>query len=96
MHHLIDPRTGLPAGGPWRTVSVAAASCAEANAASTAAIVAGAAAVRWLTDQHLPARLVGHDGDVVVTRGWPAAEGGLVDPPAVSRLAAYAGDAEQA
>ena len=25
VHHLIDPRTGLPARSPWRTVSVAAA-----------------------------------------------------------------------
>src|SRR5262249_42741486 len=41
LHHIIDPRTGLPASGPWRTVSIVAASCAEANAASTAAIVAG-------------------------------------------------------
>ena len=50
MHHIIDPRTGLPAAGPWRTVSVAAASCAEANAASTAAIIAGDGAVSWLTE----------------------------------------------
>ena len=41
VHHIVDPRTGWPAAGPWRTVSVAAASCAEANAAATAAIVAG-------------------------------------------------------
>jgi len=88
MHHIIDPRTGLPAAGPWRTVSVAAASCAEANAASTAAIIAGDAAVGWLTEQRLPARLIGHDGTIALTGGWPAAEGGLVDPPATSRLAA--------
>ena len=41
MHHIVDPRTGRPAAGPWRTASVAAATCAEANAAATAAIVAG-------------------------------------------------------
>ena len=32
-HHLIDPRTGLPAVSPWRTVSVAAGSCVDANTA---------------------------------------------------------------
>ena len=88
MHHIIDPRTGLPAAGPWRTVSVAAASCAEANAASTAAIIAGDEAVGWLSEQGLPARLIGHDGTIALTGGWPAAEGGRVDPPATSRLAA--------
>ena len=36
-HHVIDPRTGAPAKTPWRTVSVAAASCVDANTASTAA-----------------------------------------------------------
>ena len=88
MHHIIDPRTGLPAAGPWRTVSVAAASCAEANAASTAAIIAGDDAVGWLTAQGLPARLIGHDGTIALTGGWPDAEGGRLDPPATSRLAA--------
>src|ERR1700724_862020 len=37
LHHILDPRTGLPAPACWRTVSVAAASCADANTASTAA-----------------------------------------------------------
>ncbi len=89
MHHIIDPRTGLPADGPWRTVSVAAASCAEANAASTAAIIAGDDAPDWLTTQGLPARLIGHDGRVVLTWGWPEADGGRVNPPVTSRLADY-------
>ena len=48
LHHIVDPRTGWPADGPWRTATVAAATCADANAASTAAIVAGAAAEDWL------------------------------------------------
>ena len=91
MHHIIDPRTALPAAGPWRTVSVAAASCAEANAASTAAIIAGDEAVGWLGEQGLPARLIGHDGTIALTGGWPAAEGGRVDPPAWSWLAVYRG-----
>jgi thiamine biosynthesis lipoprotein len=73
-HHLVDPATGLPATGPWRTVSVAAASCVDANTAATAAIVMGAAAEGWLSARRLPARLVGQDGGVVVTGGWPEEE----------------------
>jgi len=88
LHHIIDPRTGLPASGPWRTVSVVAASCAEANAASTAAIVAGDEAFGWLTAQGLPARLIGHDGLVRQTAGWPREADGRVDPPE-SRLSVY-------
>ncbi|MFE9768535.1 FAD:protein FMN transferase [Streptomyces sp. NPDC005808] len=71
LHHILDPRTGLPAETPWRTVSVAAATCADANAASTAALVKGAGAERWLTHLGLPARLVANDGTVVTTPGWP-------------------------
>ncbi|MFG3292260.1 FAD:protein FMN transferase [Streptomyces sp. NPDC048179] len=71
LHHIVDPRTGLPVRSPWRTVSVAAASCADANAATTAALVKGAGAERWLTRLGLPARLVTHRGTVVTTPGWP-------------------------
>lgn len=56
---------------PWRTVSVAAATCADANAAGTAALVKGAGAQRWLAGLGLPARLVANDGTVVTTPGWP-------------------------
>ncbi len=70
-HHIVDPATGAPATEHWRTVSVAAANCVDANIASTAAIVLGAAATDWLEDTALPARLVGIDGDVAVTAGWP-------------------------
>ncbi|HEX9066302.1 MAG TPA: FAD:protein FMN transferase [Streptosporangiaceae bacterium] len=91
MHHIVDPRTGLPASGPWRTISVVAASCAEANAAATAAIVAGEAAPHWLARHGLPARLVGHDGQTLRTRGWPDTDGGRIEPPASAWLPAYAG-----
>jgi thiamine biosynthesis lipoprotein len=75
LHHIVDPRTGLPAGGPWRTVSVAAETCADANAAATAAIVAGRRAEGWLAAAGLPARLVGHDGQVRRLGGWPDTAG---------------------
>ena len=71
-HHIVEPRTGAPALEVWRTVSVAAASCVDANVASTAAIVRGERAVAWLDEAGLPARLVRPDGTVVATCGWPA------------------------
>jgi len=71
-HHIVDPRTGAPAAEYWRTVSVAAATCVDANIASTAAIVQGASARSWLADAGLPARLVRTSGDVEATAGWPA------------------------
>jgi thiamine biosynthesis lipoprotein len=71
-HHLLDPRTGRPATTPWRTVSVAARSCLDANVASTAAIVLGASAPTWLREGGLPARLVASDGALVHVAGWPA------------------------
>ena len=46
VHHIIDPSTGEPAQSCWRTVSVAAGTCTDANIASTAAIIRGAAALR--------------------------------------------------
>ena len=48
VHHIIAPRTGLPASSCWRTVTVAAASCVAANIAATAAIVRGEPAADWL------------------------------------------------
>ena len=71
VHHLVDPSTGEPAGGPWRTVTVCASSCLDANSASTAAIVRGARAEQWLQSMSLPSRLVGRDGRVRHLAGWP-------------------------
>jgi len=70
-HHIIDPRTGIPAGPHWRTASVAAASCVDANTASTAAIVLGPSAPAWLAERDLPARLVARDGAVTIVGSWP-------------------------
>lgn len=70
-HHILDPRTGTPADSPWRTVSVTAATCVDANTASTAALVRGEAAAAWLERQGLPARLVRHGGHVITLSGWP-------------------------
>ena len=70
-HHIVDPRTGLPAREVWRTVSVCAATCVDANTASTAAVVLGDDAPAWLLAQGVPARLVRADGDIQRLGGWP-------------------------
>ena len=71
LHHIIDPQTSLPTTGPFRTVTVAAATCLDANIASTAAIVRGTAAIDWLMSWGLPARLVDATGVVFTVAGWP-------------------------
>jgi thiamine biosynthesis lipoprotein len=76
-HHIVDPRTGDNPAPLWRTVSVAAGSCVDANTASTAAIVLGRAATDWLVRRGMPARLVTEDGQVVHTAGWPLTEEGV-------------------
>jgi len=85
VHHLLDPATGRPACGPWRTVSVAAQSCLGANIASTATVVRGEEAVAWLQELSLPARLVSQAAAVRHLGGWPAAgEDVPVGPTAVA------------
>ncbi len=74
LHHLVDPASGRPARVVWRTVSVAAATCVDANTAATAAIIRGERASQWLDALGLPARLVRPDGSVLRVGGWPEPE----------------------
>jgi FAD:protein FMN transferase len=76
MHHIIDPHSGAPVRGRWRTVSVAAASCVDANTAATAALVRAGAASAWLDQLGLPARLVDQQGKITTVGGWPVDTGG--------------------
>jgi thiamine biosynthesis lipoprotein len=71
VHHLVDPSTGGPVRSHWRTVSVAAATCLDANIASTASIIRGETAADWLSELGLPSRLVSMDGAVRHLAGWP-------------------------
>jgi thiamine biosynthesis lipoprotein len=71
QHHVLDPRTGRPAEPVWRTVTVTAATCVDANTASTAAIVRGRGAPDWLESLGLPSRLVDAAGAVHRVAGWP-------------------------
>lgn len=72
LHHILDPRTGLPAPAVWRTVSVVARSALDANIASTVAVIRGHGARRWLGARRVAARLVSDVGGVDTLGGWPA------------------------
>lgn len=71
IHHIVDPSTAAPAEVVWRTVTVAAGTCVDANIASTASIVRGERAPAWLGSLGLTARLVRPDGTAVLVGGWP-------------------------
>jgi FAD:protein FMN transferase len=70
QNHLIDPRTGKPTTSQWLHVTVAAASCLEADVAAKAALLLGVGGPRWLDDHGLAGRFVGHDGKIVLSRAW--------------------------
>ncbi len=74
LHHVVDPRTGQPARPVWRSVTVAASTCAYANAVTTASLVRGERAVDWVRGLGLPARFLRSDGSLVLTDGWPRDE----------------------
>ena len=90
MHHIIDPRTGAPVRDTWRTVSVAAANCTDANIAATAAIIRAHAGAEWLARHGLPARLVDWQGNVTAVGDWPADAAALVVSEALAGRAALA------
>ncbi|MFE0462357.1 FAD:protein FMN transferase [Kitasatospora sp. NPDC058965] len=83
LHHVVDPRTGRNPAACWRTVTVAATTCVDANTAATAALVAAADAPAMLRRAGLPARLVRPDGRVLRLGGWP--EDAPAAPPAPLR-----------
>ncbi|MEI7544697.1 MAG: FAD:protein FMN transferase [Mycobacteriaceae bacterium] len=72
LHHIIDPRTGTSVDPVWRSVSVAAGSCLDANTISTAAIIRGYRAPEWIAALGVPARLVDRGGAERFLGGWPA------------------------
>ncbi|MGC8498217.1 MAG: FAD:protein FMN transferase [Acidimicrobiales bacterium] len=71
-HHIIDPRTGAAVAGPYASATVAAPTCWQANAFSTAALVWGAEAPARLAGAGWAARLVRAEGRVERVAGWPA------------------------
>lgn len=71
LHHILDPRTCQPAPRTWRSVTVVADHCTDANTLTTAALVRGHDAVTMLRERDVPARLVAADGSVRTLGGWP-------------------------
>jgi thiamine biosynthesis lipoprotein len=72
LHHILDPRFGRPAEAIWRTVTVSARRCVEANTLSTACIVRGHGALDLMRARELPARFVDRNAHVITLGGWPA------------------------
>lgn len=69
-HHAIAPGTGAPARTDLVRATVAAPTCAEADALATALLVAGAATARRLADDwRVPAALAGADGSLTYAGG---------------------------
>ena len=74
VNHIIDPRTGLVADGPYATATVAADRCVTANAFATAALLWGEDASYRIAQAGWSARLVRRDGTVEFVGGWPVEE----------------------
>lgn len=74
-HHLLDPRTGLPAEmGLW-SASVAAARCVQAEVAAKAAFMLGAeAGARFLRQRELSGLLIEEDGPGHAIGAWPSSQ----------------------
>ena len=72
MHHIVDPRTGLPADPHWRSVTVAAATRVEANTFATASVVWGDEAVFRVAQARLAALMMpSSGGEPVAVGAWP-------------------------
>jgi FAD:protein FMN transferase len=74
VHHIVDPATGTSSSPYWRLVSAVGASCVDANALSTAAVVWGDQAIERLRPFGQAVRLLRHDGEVFTLGGWPEEE----------------------
>jgi len=74
QNHIINPFSGDCANGPYGSASVVAASCAEANSFSTAALVWGEEASYYIAQAGLAARLVRINGTIDLVGAWPREE----------------------
>ena len=72
LHHLIDPRSGLPAESPWQIVTVAAGSCVVAEVLAKAAWLLGEAGPDWLARRGFAGRFQDQQSGVVTVGAWPA------------------------
>jgi thiamine biosynthesis lipoprotein len=69
QHHLIDPETGRPSDSIWSLVTVAAATCRDADVAAKAAFLLGANGPAWLDERDLPGRFQSATA-VITNRTW--------------------------
>jgi len=72
VHHLIDPHTGLPSTSPFRTVTVVAATCVQADVAAKTALLMGEPGLDFVANLGMHAFAVRQDGTTTHTAGWPA------------------------
>ena len=76
VHHIVDPATGRSSSPYWRLASAVGASCVDANALSTAAVVWGDQALERLRPFGQAVRLLRNDGEVFTLGGWPEPSAG--------------------
>jgi thiamine biosynthesis lipoprotein len=70
-HHLLDPRTGMPASGPIVQATVAASTCEQAEVAAKMAILSDLpGAIRGLEQHRLAALLLTAEGDAWRVGTW--------------------------
>ncbi len=74
VNHIVDPRTGSFAVGPYATATVSARNCLLANAFATAALLWGEDATYHVAQAGWSARLVRGDGTIDFVGGWPLEE----------------------
>ncbi|PFG73874.1 FAD:protein FMN transferase [Tepidiforma thermophila] len=71
-HHLIDPRTGLPAASPFVQVSVIAPTCREAETWAKAVLVGGHEGLDLAASRGIAALALAADGTPASTPAWPS------------------------
>lgn len=71
VHHIIDPRTGIPASSDVATATVISADAAYAEAGAKVAVILGVdAGLAWLSARELPALIVDHAGVAHTNEAW--------------------------
>jgi len=74
VNHIVDPRTGSFAAGPYTTATVSAGSCVLANAFATASLLWGEDAAYHVAQAGWAGRFVRGDGTIEFVGGWPLDE----------------------
>jgi thiamine biosynthesis lipoprotein len=70
QHHLIDPRTGVPATSPWSEVTACGATCLAADVAAKAGYLLGDEGPEWLDRRGIPGRFLARSGASIANDAW--------------------------